>query len=56
MKADGPLAEAIPCGFEIHESPHGHVFLRRILPRLISDDELAVVEREIDRFVHLKGS
>jgi len=56
MKADGPLAEALPRGFEIYESPHGQVFLRKILPKLISDDELAVVEREIDRFVHLKGS
>ncbi len=56
MKAGGTLAKALPCGFEIYESPRGQVFLRKILPKLISDDELAVVEREVARFARLKGS
>ena len=30
--------------------------LRKILPKLISDDELAVVERELARVARLKGS
>jgi hypothetical protein len=57
MKAnDAPLAEIVPRGFEIYETPDGQVFLRKILPKLISDDELAMVEQELRRIAHLRGS
>ena len=46
----------VPRGFEIYENPNGQVFLRKILPKLISDAELAVVERELGRIARLSGS
>lgn len=52
----GPLAEAIPDGFEIHEYPDGQVSLRKALPKLISDEELVFVGRELERIDRLKGS
>jgi hypothetical protein len=45
--ARGPLADAIPDGFEIYESSKGRVSLRRILPTVISDKELIFVEQEL---------
>lgn len=44
-KSVGTLAESIPAGYEIHEKLNGQVFLRAIPPRLITDEELAIVER-----------
>lgn len=55
-KSHGLLAETIPDGFEIFENPSGQVFLRKILRKLISDEELAVVERELGRIPCLRGS
>jgi len=49
LKSDGDLVPQIPEGFEIYESPNDQVFLRRILPRLISDEEVALVEREVSK-------
>jgi len=43
-QAEGTLAEAIPAGFEIYETPNAQVFLRRIPPQLITDEERQVVE------------
>lgn len=54
--ARGPLADAIPDGFEIYESPKRQVSLRRILPKVISDEELIFVERELARIARLKGT
>lgn len=48
-KADGPLAERVPEGFEIHETVNGQVYLRRQKPRLIRDDELDAVRRPLAR-------
>ena len=56
LHALGPLADAIPNGFEIYESPKGQVSLRKILPKLIFDEELIFVERELARIARLKGS
>jgi hypothetical protein len=53
-KSEGTLAEAIPDGFEIYENPNAQVFLRKILPRLITDWEIQVVQHEMRRFPHLK--
>jgi hypothetical protein len=52
----GPLAEAIPDGFEIYEHPDGQVSFRRVLPKLISDEELVFVEQALGRIDRLKGS
>lgn len=45
MKAEGTLVETIPDGYQIYENPNGQVFLRKIQPQLITDEELAVVQK-----------
>src|SRR5215831_15690128 len=44
MQSEGHLAESIPVGFEIYENPNAQVFLRRIPPKIITDEERQVVE------------
>ncbi|MSU51235.1 MAG: hypothetical protein EXS37_19465 [Opitutus sp.] len=46
-KPKGPVAEALPDGFEIYETVNGLAFLRRKKPSLIRDDELACLRREL---------
>jgi hypothetical protein len=48
-KSSGDLAERIPDGYEIHEHPNGQVYLRKIEPHLITDEEIQLVERELRR-------
>jgi hypothetical protein len=43
LKREGRLAESIPDGFEIYENPNAQVFLRRIPPKLITDEERQIV-------------
>jgi hypothetical protein len=43
MKDDGALVGSIPEGFEVYENPDAQVFLRKKLPRFITDPEIAVV-------------
>jgi hypothetical protein len=42
----GDLADAVPAGYEIYEHPEGQVHLRRELPKLITDEEIALLEKE----------
>ncbi len=44
MKSEGHLADSIPDGFEMYENPNAQVFLRRIPPKLITDEERQLVE------------
>jgi hypothetical protein len=44
LQSEGTLAESIPAGFEIYENPNAQVFLRRIPPKIITDEERQVVE------------
>lgn len=53
MKAEGDLVDAIPEGFEIYENPNAQVFLRKILPKLITDQELNIVKDGMERFSHV---
>ena len=46
---DGSLVNAVPEGFEIYENVGGQVFLRRKQPKLITDEELAVVKEALKR-------
>ena len=39
----GDLVDAIPQGYEVYENPDAQVFLRKELPRLIADEEIAIV-------------
>ena len=45
MKSEGTLADKIPDGFEIYENPNAQVFLRKIQPKIITDEEVALVEQ-----------
>ncbi len=49
LKQDGDLVDAIPEGYEVYEHYEGQVFLRRERPRLITDLEVKLVERELRR-------
>lgn len=53
MKRDGELVVSIPDGFEIYENPNAQVFLRKIQPKMITDDEIAVVEKGVREFARL---
>ncbi len=46
-KAEGPLAAALPEGFEIYETVNGLAFLRRQRISAIHDTEVACVRREL---------
>ena len=46
---DGPLVNSVPEGFEIYENVGGQVFLRRKQPKLITDEELAMVKEALKR-------
>ena len=52
---DGNLVDTMPPGYELYESPNGLVFLRKIRAKLITDDEVALVEKELKRNRHLKS-
>ena len=47
MKSSGSLAHQLPDGFEIFESVHGQVFLRRKQPSLIHDEETACIQARL---------
>ncbi len=48
-KSEGDLVQAIPEGYEIYENPNAQVFLRKLQPRFIRDDEKSLVEKEINK-------
>jgi len=54
MESEGHLAESIPEGFEIYENPNAQVFLRRIPPKLITDEERRVVEEGMRTYADVK--
>jgi hypothetical protein len=49
-KADGDLVDAIPEGYEVYENPDAQVFLRKIVPQLVTPAEVTVVEEGLKRF------
>ncbi len=48
--AEGDLVEAIPEGYEVYENPDAQVFLRRIVPQLVTPFEIAIVENGLKRY------
>jgi hypothetical protein len=46
-KKEGTLAASVPAGFEVYENPNAQVFLRKVVPRLVTDDEVAVVKQAV---------
>ena len=51
---EGTLAEAMPEGFELYENPNAQVFLRRIPPKLITEEERQVVEAGMRTYADVK--
>lgn len=47
MEAPAELVNIIPEGYEIYENPNAQVFLRKILPRVILDEEMAILDAEL---------
>jgi len=47
--AEGDLVDTIPEGYEVYENPDAQVFLRKILPQLVTSAEVAVVEDGLKR-------
>jgi hypothetical protein len=44
MKKEGLLLDTIPDGWEIYENPNAQVFLRKIKPKFITDEEISLVK------------
>jgi hypothetical protein len=53
MQSEGTLAESIPVGFEIYENPNAQVFLRRIPPKIITEEERQVVEDGMRKYAEV---
>lgn len=56
-KEDGTLAETIPDRYEIYENPNAMVYLRKISPKIITDEEISIVEngvRNLSNLEHFK--
>src|SRR5208282_1777361 len=47
---EGELLESIPEGYEVYENPDAQVFLRKIVPQLVTPAEVTVVEEGLKRF------
>ena len=54
MKREGQLAESIPEDFEIYENPNAQVFLRRIPPKIITDEERQLVEDGMRKYASVQ--
>lgn len=53
MKSEGTLVDAIPDGYEIYENPNAQVFLRKILPQIISPEEIEIVREGVKQYAKL---
>jgi hypothetical protein len=54
MQSEGTLAEIIPAGFEIYETPNAQVFLRRIPPKIITEEERQIVEDGMRKYAEVQ--
>jgi hypothetical protein len=54
LRNEGDLVEDLPVGYEVYENPNSQVFLRKKRPRVITDEEVAVVEAGMRRYCRLK--
>jgi len=54
MQSEGTLAQAIPAGYEIYENPNAQVFLRRIPPKIMTDEECQIVAEGMRTYATVK--
>lgn len=50
---EGTLAAAVPAGYEVYENPNAQVFLRKAVPRVVTDEEVSTVERAVRELAKL---
>jgi hypothetical protein len=55
MKNEGKACTSIPEGYEIYEHPNAQVFLRKITEKIISDEELNIVDNGMKNYSTLKS-
>lgn len=55
LRDEGDLVASIPPGYEIYENPNGQVFLRKVRPQLITDEEVATVEAGMQKYCRLEN-
>jgi len=48
--SEGTLLDAVPDGYEIYENPNAQVFLRKAMPEIITDEEVATVQIGLRKF------
>ncbi len=53
-KTEGKLAEAIPAGYEIYENHNAQVFLRTIVPLLVTKKEIETVEQGVRKLAKVR--
>ncbi|MBN2329462.1 MAG: hypothetical protein JXR73_20140 [Candidatus Omnitrophica bacterium] len=53
-KREGECVESIPPGYEVYENLNAQVFLRKIRPKLIRDEEISIVEQGIKKHSNIK--
>ena len=44
------LLDAVPDGYEIYENPNAQVFLRKAMPQVVTDEEVAAVQIGLRKF------
>ena len=54
LRDEGDLVETIPPGYEIYENPNAQVFLRRIRPQIVTDEEVAIVKSGMQHYCRLE--
>lgn len=54
MKGEGALVKIIPDGYEIYENPNAQVFLQKVQPKVITDEEVAIVEKGMKELTELQ--
>jgi hypothetical protein len=50
MKSDDMLVDSIPDGYEIYEDSNARVYVRKIRPRIFTDEEISLVENGVRRY------
>jgi len=53
MKTDGNLADSIPAGYEIFEHPNARIYLSKIVPKLVTNEEITMVENAVRNYAGL---
>jgi len=53
-KAEGNLAEVVPAGYEIYENHNAQVFLRVIVPMLVTKSDIETVEEGVRKHAKLR--